>query len=804
MIKLGRMRLENFKSFIEPIFFDFTGNDLVLFDGPNGFGKTTIFDAVELCFTGKISRVKNTDIKAKKDHILKGDNRKPTTVQLELLNGDATLLIIGIYIPANVSGAEGKVSHYKNVIERFESKQWQDGSVSNQLRTSLDVDGLKELLESEKLDSTFTLFNYIQQEETCHFLKLKESERHQKISHLFGTAEETSKVTKLDSLSRKLKEKIDTYAPIILKEKTELANLSKPAIQENNVKIHVGSGKVAILTDLSSNTVEQLEAYKINLEGVDWILKNNSDYEGLKFNYLLNKTTTERITQLDNYLRVGVVESYDEFKKLDTHYLAWTKANKKAVTYKALIKLFDDEPSTLIKETLNKYNENFADNYSVFITDIASFDQLSKVSGSLSFLLIKIDESRENLLSHYKEHLGHDEIKEHQNIPCPLCGNLKSDWQVLLDEYDAQTKIFSDQLGGNGKLLTAVTKKLIKDLVVPLIAKMKRYISKYDKYINLDLSSLNPNNINKIEKTDFESMVKMKDWLALNVGDCSSFIDKTLLEVNQNYSEAREQLITFINSHKKPLLEDAPKAYASFLQDLKTLNLAFDKNGSLAVDSSDIGKDLLLLSRLIVQQNSTSYKVKEKNLAKLIGKVEKLTLKRGEIADISKVFKKEIKAFEKDVAKHIAIPLFVYSSKILQSRPEGSGIFLITPETNNANGFMQFSATPNDSHDAWNTMSSGQLAGVVISFMLAMNKVYPSKLSTLMIDDPVQTMDEVNMASFVQMMRYEFPEMQVLLSTHESKVANYFHYKYSESGLKSLPINMKNEKLKLVGTNDAN
>jgi exonuclease SbcC len=334
--------------------------------------------------------------------------------------------------------------------------------------------------------------------------------------------------------------------------------------------------------------------------------------------------------------------------------------------------------------------------------------------------------------------------------------------------------------------------------VVPLVAKMKRYISKYDKYINLDLSYLNPNNINKIEKTDFESMVKMKDWLALNVGDCTSFIDKTLLEVNQNYSEAREQLITFINSHKKPLLEDAPKVYSSFLQDLKALNLAFDENDSLAVDSSDIDKDLLLLSRLIVQQNSTSYKGKEVKLASLKAEVQKLTTKRNEITDISKVFKKEIKVFEKDVAKHIAIPLFIYSSKILQSRPEGSGIFLITPETNNAKGFMQFSATPNDSHDAWNTMSSGQLAGVVISFMLAMNKVYPSKLSTLMIDDPVQTMDEVNMASFVQMMRYEFPEMQVLLSTHESKVANYFHYKYSQAGLKSQPINMKNRRLEFV------
>ncbi len=798
MIKLGRMRIENFKSFIEPISFDFTGNDLVLLDGPNGFGKTTIFDAVELCFTGKISRVTNTDIKAKKDHILKGDNRKPTTVQLELLNGDATLLIIGIYIPAGITGAEGKVSHYKNVIERFETEQWRDDFVDNQLRTSLDLDGLKGLLESEKLDSTFTLFNYIQQEETCHFLKLKEGERHQKISHLFGTAEETSKVTKLDLLSSKLKEKIATYTPIILKEETELANLSKPAIQENNEQIHVGSGKVEILADLSSNTVEQLEAYKNNLEGVDWILKNNFDYESLKFNYLLKKITTERITQLDNYLRVGVVESYDEFKKLDIHYLVWTKANKKAVTYKELLKLFYDEPNTISKVTLNKYNETFADNYSEFTTDVASFDHLSKVSGSLSSLLIKINESRKNLLSHYKKHLGHDESKVHQNIPCPLCGNLKSDWQVLLDEYDAQTKLFSDQLGDNGKLLTIVTKKLIKDLVVPLIAKMKRYTSKYDKYINLDLSSLNPNNINKIEKTDFESMVKIKNWLASNIGDCSSFIDNTLLDVNQNYSEAREQLITFINSHKKPLLEDAPKVYSSFLQDLKALNLAFDENDSLAVDSSDIDKDLLLLSRLIVQQNSTSYKGKEVKLASLKAEVQKLTTKRNEITDISKVFKKEIKVFEKDVAKHIAIPLFIYSSKILQSRPEGSGIFLITPETNNAKGFMQFSATPNDSHDAWNTMSSGQLAGVVISFMLAMNKVYPSKLSTLMIDDPVQTMDEVNMASFVQMMRYEFPEMQVLLSTHESKVANYFHYKYSQAGLKSQPINMKNRRLEFV------
>lgn len=795
MIKLGRMRIENFKSFIEPISFDFTGNDLVLFDGPNGFGKTTVFDAVELCFTGKISRVTNTDLKTKKDHILKGDNGKPTTVHLELLNGDVTLLIIGIYIPANISGAEGKVSHYKNVIKRFETGQWQDDFANDQLRTSLDVDGLKELLESEKLDSTFTLFNYIQQEETCHFLKLDEGKRHQKISHLFGTSEETNKVTKLDLLSAKLKIEIDGYTPKITGYEEELAELSKPTPLERGEKEITGSGKISVLADLSLSTVEQLEEYNKNLEGVNWVLQNNEEFKKLEFNYSIEEKTNNS-NVLDHYLKVGVVDSYVEIEKLDKHYTEWKKANKKADAYNELVNIFEAEPNSISKDILNKYNDNFPTKYSEFIEDVASFDNLLEASGSLSSLLIKIDESRKNLLSHYKEHIGDDGAEEHQNIPCPLCGDPKSKWLDLIGEYDAQTKCFSDQLGVNGQLLTAVTQKLIKYLVSPLVTKMRTFTTKYENYLKRDFNTLN--SLKNIDETDFESMLVLKGWLALNVEGCSSFLDDTLYEVNQNYPETKEQLITFINSHKKTILEEMPRTYSSFIQDLEALNLAFDENYLLAVDSSDIDKDLILLSRLIVQQNSTSYKAKEKNLAELISKVEKLTTKRNEITDISKVFKKEIKAFEKDVAKHIAIPLFIYSSKILQSRPEGSGIFLITPEKNNANGFMQFSATPNDSHDAWNTMSSGQLAGVVISFMLAMNKVYPSKLSTLMIDDPVQTMDEVNMASFVQMMRYEFPEMQVLLSTHESKVANYFHYKYSEAGLQSQPINMKNRRLEYV------
>ncbi len=799
MIKLGKMRIENFKSFKESVEFDFTGNDLVLFDGPNGFGKTTIFDAIELCFTGKISRVKHTDTKSKGDHILKGDNAEPTTIQLELLNDTRTLLVIGIHIPANISGEAGKVAKYQNAIERFETEMWQDAAVFRELsKNKLDEGRLDNLLENEKLDKTFTLFNYIQQEETCHFLKLDESKRHQEISYLFGTIEEKNKADKLDALSTKLKQTInDYYIPLITKEEGELIQLAKPTTEAEGSESILSSGKIALFSDLSSSTLEQLEVYKYSLEGVEWLIKNNSDYKKLKFNYLLNKMTTERTEQLENYLKVGLVENYEGLtKKLNKHNLIWRKAKKKADIYNELITFFDDKPNSLSEDTLNIYKENFPSSYDRFISDITSFLSLSKVNSSLSSLLIKIDDSRKNLLSHYKEHIGYDGVKEHKNIPCPLCGDMKPTGEDLLNEYDKQSEFFLEQLGDNDKSLKIVTENLITELIVPSITKMRNYLSKYQDYLNFDLISVD--NHKNLGKSDFQSMIKIRTWLESNIGDCTHFIDNKLLVVNQNYDETKEQLITFINSHKKLLSEEPLKEYSDLVKDLQALGLAFNEAGKLPVDLGDISRDLSLLSRLILQQSSLSYKAKILKISKLQEKVRKLNLKREEIAAISKVYKVEIKAYEKDVAKHIAIPLFVYSSKILQSRPEGSGIFLITPTKASEKGFMKFSATPNDSHDAWNTMSSGQLAGVVISFMLAMNKVYPSKLSTLMIDDPVQTMDEVNMASFVQMMRYEFHELQIMLSTHESKVANYFHYKYSQAGLKSLPINMKNKRLESI------
>lgn len=93
-------------------------------------------------------------------------------------------------------------------------------------------------------------------------------------------------------------------------------------------------------------------------------------------------------------------------------------------------------------------------------------------------------------------------------------------------------------------------------------------------------------------------------------------------------------------------------------------------------------------------------------------------------------------------------------------------------------------------HDAVFSMSSGQLASLIISFTLALNKRY-SKSKLLFIDDPVQTLDELNIAGFINLLRNEFADRQIFMSTHEQMMSAYMRYKFEKFGLQTAQINFK-------------
>lgn len=140
--------------------------------------------------------------------------------------------------------------------------------------------------------------------------------------------------------------------------------------------------------------------------------------------------------------------------------------------------------------------------------------------------------------------------------------------------------------------------------------------------------------------------------------------------------------------------------------------------------------------------------------------------------------------------KDIEIVFYIYSAKILQSHQQGLGIFMKESDSK----IIRFITHPNKDHDISNFMSSGQLSASILSLTLSLNKVYGNKgLSTLLIDDPLQTMDDINISSFIELLRNDFHDKQIILSTHEEDVTNYILYKFSNFNLEAQSMNLKDK-----------
>jgi exonuclease SbcC len=95
---------------------------------------------------------------------------------------------------------------------------------------------------------------------------------------------------------------------------------------------------------------------------------------------------------------------------------------------------------------------------------------------------------------------------------------------------------------------------------------------------------------------------------------------------------------------------------------------------------------------------------------------------------------------------------------------------------------IRFLTESESDHDVVHHLSSGQLAVVSLAFCLALNKVYSiSKgFRFLAIDDPVQTMDDINIHALIELIRHDFSDYQIILSTHEDDISSYINYKFKK------------------------
>lgn len=172
--KIHSVRLKNFKCFDNSKFFEFVldeNKSPIILTGPNGFGKTTFFDALELLFSKKITRF-DTQIESKATNLQKN-------VLLNKAEVDGYVVATLVNSNKDYLSVFAKIDHCMRKVSYDISVKF--GTISEYVPTENLEKCLNEynswkmsLSEFEVLKyspENFDIYYYISQAESVHFLK---------------------------------------------------------------------------------------------------------------------------------------------------------------------------------------------------------------------------------------------------------------------------------------------------------------------------------------------------------------------------------------------------------------------------------------------------------------------------------------------------------------------------------------------------------------------------------------------------------------------------------------------------------
>ncbi|WEI92483.1 AAA family ATPase [Enterococcus casseliflavus] len=775
--KINKIYLKNFKH-IDEAEVNFCNNDLIVLDGPNGFGKTTIFDAVELVMTGKISRITNTiDGRLGYEYTLFSNNHEvDTEVRVEFDKGGEKIVIAKrIDSQKSYTQIQKRPDNW-NIFQTYRLPELMSTFDEGEKISNSDVE---EILDISDLERFFNLFYYVQQEENTLFLKKSGKDRMEAISSLFDTKEEEKELLVI----KKAKKKITSRKEAVRGQLKNIRNLLDDWMNELE-KIKKGNKESTVYFKLLAST-----------SNIEW------DKEDVN----VDITTREKyINELRSIykLRINVDDFFNtQFNNQIDDYLSNNQLLLNTIDFSHFLERHDDYISLKAKEKSIRRLENaftkteIKNNLDISIfEDIDAILQLSldipevkrdlenlKIMKSkmtdFSSIVQQFKETRKELLNNFSK------IKQPIDRDCPLCGVHFDSYDDLLKSIQEKEYKFEKMTDYEGKLY----EKGLDNFYVSHVTNIEHEIKKY--------FSESENIIPDVFYTSLTLAAKMKDqvfdfieWCKTNDIELDNFINTDSSKTIS--SETKLQELTQLILSKKKNINSGYKDH----EDKKFIfeNIFNSNEIELRkVELESISRKADYLNSLFY--NNGSKKIEELKLQFKKNEIqeEELSVSEGMATNIIDVYENEISKHWRKIIRDIEIPFYIYSGKIIQNYQLGCGLF-IREKDNYEKSIMFVSGVKND-HDAINYLSSGQLSGLVIAFTLALNKVYEKKsLGVLLIDDPVQTMDEINIASFVELLRNDFSQKQIVLSTHEEEISKYIRYKFSKYGLKTKRINVKN------------
>lgn len=766
-MKIKKIEIHNFKVF-QNIIIDFESSDLIVFDGPNGFGKTSIYDAIELLFTGKIRRF--DDLRGRLIDGRESFSEHPflcdyadgdISIKIEFLKDDSTHIL---------ERAANRDELTNSVDFSFYKLYFKNEFTSNEKSLIQNEEEYLNQILGSNYKQNFQFLNYIEQEDSLFLLKSQDKNRKQHISHLFNVYEFENKISKIDKLKNKISGLCNGY------KKDEIDNL------KDSIK------KIEDFLASEFNNTENIKLFSDR--EINWDLEG-FDYQSYSYESLFDENGI--ISRLKKFIEnKEVFKSYIRNEKIDNLITDTVKIENFLLYFKFLpqretLRIQKNEYLSINKiiDTLTEFSiDNIKDDSFVFELEDFDFIEVVLISNlnqgheslkvkfkeldELESIYSKIKESREKLVDNIKN------LKEAEDIEitgtCFLCGYDWDNIDDLLEKIEIQSVNLEGITSSKSRIFNEELINFKEDVILPIIEILNQKITE----LKVDIIF-----INKFLSIDETFFIKVKKEFENIDFDFKDYLNETLS--SESVIDI-ENITPILNSLKLEIELDSVETYFKefFTQ---YFDNKFDLLNSMEIENL-IQKENYLKYKYSLLQNETL----DKNKQELHNKESKFNNAKtleDNLKNLNSIYKKSLKEYQKKVIKDIEIIFHIYSGRIMQDFQGGLGLFIYSDKDG-----IRFQTNPSKTFDAVFSMSSGQLSALIISFTLALHKKY-SQNKIILIDDPVQTMDEINIAGFIELLRNEFYSNQLIISTHEDMASAYMRYKFKNYGLAQKRINLK-------------
>ncbi|VTS73089.1 AAA family ATPase [Streptococcus australis] len=877
-MKIRKILLYNFKNFRNETVIDFS-DGITFLVGPNGYGKTTIFDAIELGLTGNLSRINKVTAEniVYNKPFFQNEIGQPVIIKLwlEKMNGDQLVIVRKL-----VNSSTDSRNSFAPLKSASQFKLFRQVEVSETNFSSIDNTSLEEITQSSidaflgingkyEIEKIFNLFNYIQQEETTFFLKQTEQERGDSLSFLVKTDKVEKKIKEINTVTNVINRKISDLEGQLKNLKQQelsdvpyhrlfnhkefvfdcetpfsIANLDKLLTYQNTLQNIIDFKKNFSIEeynrkrerdkrkkDIADDTAVKQALYFSILSPN--ILRSNSQWLWEK--YSLDNPKLFEYVLLENYLQSyeRVVHDCNRRKQLNTYLTNLsadiTEMTEQSITY--------------------TQNDRLSGDFELLKIQVVKFQSLRNNASQVDKNLSELRQLRSNLGNKFDE-LRHRHIDENK---CPFCNSQFQTFEELKQAYDSYKNYLTEISSQNSLQLQEVQlllNELIQQLKKKIIDEINSFSTDVDKNLLDRLQELKnlyqsysrnvegfktfiqsytimvPYELGRLEFKDYNQQyqLNLKEFQSKLVVDNDVY---RLLDIN-NLENIKRQLGDLREEFSELQFETYQLESSSYSKinmamiDSKLLELknaihsAVDNkyaiNENLIADAENIFPtyfqskvEVLEDIRIGDLENKKLYLdrqhklVQNQQLQDLSSQIETLRATVGRLEEINTIYKEEVKQFKIDIVKKLRIPFFIYSAKMLQNYQQGMGIFLTYKKTTSSdNGkvaIIRFKSDTNNDHDVMNQLSTGQLAVVSLAFTLSLNTMFKlsDNLNFLMIDDPVQDMDAMNVLSFIEILRHGIiDKYQIILSTYSDFNALFMGYKFANSNSE---VNIKYEKV---------